>query len=77
MSTQNAAHIKRVLSLHIIIKALSKKSFIMLKHNSINVHSNTAIKSVNRLAVSFSIGDFGDFDFQTRFKFTHHYKSIK
>ena len=50
---------------------------IMLKRNSINVHSNTAIKSVNRLAVSFSIGDFGDFDFQTRFKFTHHYKSIK
>ena len=34
---------------------------IMLKRNSINVHSNTAIKSVNRLAVSFSTGDFGIF----------------
>ena len=34
---------------------------IMLKRNSINVHSKTAIKSVNRLAVSFSTGDFGIF----------------
>ena len=43
-STQNVARIKRLLSLHIVIKPLNKKNnkfFIMLKCNSINIHSNT------------------------------------
>ena len=41
-STQNATRIKRFLRLHIVIKPLKKnkhnKFFIMLKHNSFNVH---------------------------------------
>ena len=63
-SAQNAARIKRFLRLHIVIKLLNKnnkhnKFFIVLKRNSIKVHSNTCntrtanlalIKSVNRLA---------------------------
>ena len=45
-STQNVVRIKRFLRLHIVIKPLNKKInikklFIMLKRNSINVHSNT------------------------------------
>ena len=63
-SAQNAARIKRFLRLHIVIKLFNKnnihnKFFIVLKRNSINVHSNTRntrtanlalIKSENRLA---------------------------
>ena len=42
-SAQNAARIKRFLTLHVVIKPLNKKNnnnklFMMLKRNSINVH---------------------------------------
>ena len=43
-STQNVARIKCFLRLYIVIKPLNKKNnkfFIMLKCNSINIHSNT------------------------------------
>ena len=63
-STQNAARIKHFLRLHIAITLLNNNKkkhnfFIMLKRNSINVHSNSLLqlaleicpKSENRLAV--------------------------
>ena len=62
-STQNAARIKRFLSLHIVIKQLKKintiNSLLCWKCNSINVHSNTP-----HLATSwplYTVGDFGNF----------------
>ena len=65
-STQNAARIKRLLSLRIVIKPLNKKNehnkfFIMLKCNSINVHSNTPQLASQKSTPDGHIRDFGNF----------------
>ena len=65
-STQNVARIKRFSRLHIVTKPLNKKInidnkfFIMLKRNSINVHSHTRPLVKSREPAG-RIGDFGNF----------------
>ena len=55
-SAQNVARIKRFLRLHIVIKLLNKnnkhnKFFIVLKRDSIKVHSNTRNTRTANLAL--------------------------
>ena len=56
---QNVARIKRFSRLHIVIRPLNK-FVIMLKRNSINVHSHTRPLVKSREPVG-RIGDFGNF----------------
>ena len=64
-STQNAAHIKRFLRLHIVIKPLNKKINtimlfnIMLKRNSFNIHWKFG--TYQKWEPANRIGDFGIF----------------
>ena len=63
-STQNAARIKHLLKLHIVIKPLNKKNkhnkfLIMLKRYCINVHCKFGARQKWELAGR--IGDFGNF----------------
>ena len=63
-STRNAARIKRFLSLHIVIKQLTKnkhdQSFIMLQRNSFEISLQIWHLS-NKLEPAGRIGDFGNF----------------
>ena len=63
-STQNAARIKRLLKLHIVIKPLNKKNkhnkfLIMLKRYCINVHCKFGARQ--KWEPAGRIGDFGNF----------------